>query len=652
MYISKLRKFLYINFFLINFLVPPIPAIIQSLEKNELKGFEVKFSNPYLKKKKYLKYKINDVTELKATLINQKKELEIKSDKQFQEGNIIYAEGNVVVTYRGNILKADSFIYDQFKRTIKAEGNIKLNLGDQVFSSEKIEYDFKAKKGFFLNVKGFVKTKNLSKNLDLNSYESNQISSTIKEIKRKKVLYTPDGINNWIFYTDKLKVEGKKWFSQKAIFTNDLLETNQVKFEINSLNIFPEKDVLKLKTAISYLIFEDNIPIPFWFGTRTLNKSKKGYIIDFGSKWHIGLDQLDRDGFFLGRNSDPIEISDNLVIDLEPQFFLQRSLQGYTKSYVKKDDSITAEKAKRDISLSDYFGISADLKGEVSNWDLSFEKRLTSFDVDKFLDALRVKINLSKEIEFLNSKWNKSFFGVYRDRVWNGSIGESEIYLGYGSKIEKNNTWETNGIKKTEVFSIGLGKFKGEELNGKNLVESYKGNVFYSFNQNFPLHKRENKSKFVDRSFNYIFEPINQGIYINSKLAALYTVYENGNHQEYIGFGAGPEFTFGQFKKKYLDYTRLSLSPFYRVKNGDSVFKFDQISDKFTLGMAFDQQIYGPILLKSNATLNLDGNSKDYGEIINSNISVSWKKRAYEFSIYYQPHLERGGFNFALYGFE
>ena len=196
-----------------------------------------------------------------------------------------------------------------------------------------------------------------------------------------------------------------------------------------------------------------------------------------------------------------------------------------------------------------------------------------------------------------------------------------------------------------------MGKFKGEELKGKKLVDSHKGSLFYSLDQKFPLLGEENKDKFVDDSYNYIFEPINQGIYINTKLAALYSFYENGNHQEYIGIGAGPEFIMGEFKKKYLDYTKVSLSPFYRLKNGESIFKFDEISDQFTLNLAFDQQLYGPILLKSNATLNLDGGSKDYGNFINSNISINWKKRAYEFSIYYQPNLKRGGINFALYGF-
>ena len=92
--------------------------------------------------------------------------------------------------------------------------------------------------------------------------------------------------------------------------------------------------------------------------------------------------------------------------------------------------------------------------------------------------------------------------------------------------------------------------------------------------------------------------------------------------------------------------------PFYRLKSGDSIFKFDQVSDKFTLDLALDQQLYGPILLRSNATLNLDGASKDYGDFINSKFSLNWKKRSFEFGIFYQPQNQSGGIKISLYGFE
>ena len=124
---------------------------------------------------------------------------------------------------------------------------------------------------------------------------------------------------------------------------------------------------------------------------------------------------------------------------------------------------------------------------------------------------LRLKTNLSKDITFLNSKWNKSFYGIYRDRVWNGSLGETEIYAGYGSKLEKQNSWVVNGINNTEVFSLGLANLKGEALNSKNLVKTTKGNFFYSLDQKIPINVDEPSNIFVDSSYKYISEPIKKG---------------------------------------------------------------------------------------------------------------------------------------------
>ncbi len=583
---------------------------------------------------------------------NDKQALEIQSDTQYQENNIIYAEGNVVVTFKGNRLIADSLVYDQINERFDASGNIKLIIGEQSFKAERIKYDFKSQKGKLSKVKGLIKTKNLLDHINLSSGDSGEPSTTFQEIRKKKVLYTPDGVNNWIFSTDELIVENNRWMAKKAVFTNDLLDSNQVKFKINNLKIIPKENQLKIQSSISFLVLEDKVPIPFWFGNRTLNTSDDGYFFDFNSKWYLGTDNVDKDGYFIGRKFNPINISDDFRLVLEPQFLIERSIKGYTNSFVDEGESITADKSKRDTSFEDYFALNSELEGTFNNWDLKIEKKLYSFDSNKFLDASRLKINLSKEIELFKSKWDKSFYGVYRDRVWNGSIGESEIYIGYGTKVAKQKTWEINGIRKSEKISFGLGKFKGEELNSEKLATSYKGSIFYSLDQKFPVRVKETENKFIDNSFNYIFEPVNQGIYIDTSFAALYSFYNNGNHQEYIGFGVGPEFIFGEFKKKYFDYTRISLFPFYRLKSGDSIFKFDQIADKITLNLALDQQLYGPILLKADATLNMDGNSKDYGDFIKSKISLNWKKRSYELGIFYQPHNQSGGINFSLFGFE
>ena len=74
---------------------------------------------------------------------------------------------------------------------------------------------------------------------------------------------------------------------------------------------------------------------------------------------------------------------------------IQRSIKGYTKSFVKKDESITSKRVKRNISFEDYFALKSQIKGTLGDWDLEIDKNLNSFDFDKFSDAFRFKTDLS-----------------------------------------------------------------------------------------------------------------------------------------------------------------------------------------------------------------------------------------------------------------
>jgi len=94
-------------------------------------------------------------------------------------------------------------------------------------------------------------------------------------------------------------------------------------------------------------------------------------------------------------------------------------------------------KVKRNASFQDYFALKSQIKGRINNWNLEIDKNLNSLDFDKFSDAFRLKTEFSKEIDLFDSEWKKSLYGVYRERVWNGSLGEAEIYSGYGSKLQK-----------------------------------------------------------------------------------------------------------------------------------------------------------------------------------------------------------------------
>ena len=595
---------------------------------------------------KFLKKKTDSLLVAKA---ENQQELIIQSDKQSEISDVIYAEGNVSVSYKGKLFKADKLIYDKLNQKIEARGNITFILGDQIFRVSQLEYSFNSEKGYLLDVKGVINTNSLIDDISSNfSLSDSKKLENLIDLNKKEVINTPENVQNWLFFTEKMIIDGDKWKSKKAIFSNDLLELKQAKLAINSLEVFPINEKLRFKSSLNYLILDEKVSIPFWLGSRNFDFRK----VQPANTWNFGYENLDKDGYFIGRRINSIDINDDFVLDLEPQFLIQRSLKGYTKSFVNKGESITSDRVKRNSSFEDYFALKSQIKGTIENWDLEIEKNLNSLDFNKFSDAFRFNTKLSKEIDLLDSVWEKSFYGVYRERVWNGSLGEAEIYSGYGSKLQKENTWITDGIKNSEFLSLGLANITAEALNTKNLVTNLKGNLFYSLDQKFPISIVNPEKKSIDISYRYIPEPISKGLSLNTRLEASYSFYENGDHQEYFGLGIGPELIFGNFKNKFFDYTRISLLPFYKFDSGDSVFKFDQDYEDFTLNISYDQQLYGPIILKSFGILNLTNDSNDYGEFIDSKISLNWKKRSYEVGIFYQPHNQAGGISFSLFGFK
>ena len=663
----KIQKYIFFCLTFPTIIIFPIDAYSSDLEKTLIIKKSYRFSQPKnlldLKKNKKKQLSINlannqtSVDNIQKKNIDEKintsvNELLIESKVQSEKNNILIAEGEVIVIFKDNILKADSLVYNKKNKLAKAEGNVQLKINNQIFQADRVEYDFIENKGIFKNVKGLINSESIISDFDFSSdniYKN--LSSTINRILKDKVVFTPNKVTNWIFTADYLKVDKDIWSSKKAYLTNDLLETNQIKLQFNELKIYPDKEQLRFKSKINNLIFQDKITIPFWLGDRAIFKNSENPFA-FQNKWNIGYDKLNKDGFFLGRKLNSIRIKKDLFLNIEPQFLVQRTLKGKTESFAQKNYSLNSPRVDRNISLSDYFAINSSVEGKIQKWDLKITKELNSFDLDKFANAFRTRAELSKEINLFETTFVNRIFGAYRERIWNGSIGESEIYNAYGWQLDQAKSWKNGSVEKNQIITFGLGKYKAEELTSSDFAESYKGSVSYQLNQRLPIYEKRIDSEYIDKSFEYIPKPIKEGVLLNSKISVNYNLYKDGNSQKYLGFGLGPEIVMGNFKKDFFDYTRLSVLPFYKFQSGKSIFKFDQVAENFTIDFNLDQHLLGSWLIETQGTLNLDKDSDDYGEFIYSRIALNFKKRSYSFGIFYQPHDQAGGINFILNGFK
>jgi len=255
------KKVISLSILFINFIQPSTSAELSKINnrnikltlsnKNNLKipsnSHKNSSSNVFDDYTDYVKFLKKKTDSLLVAKAENQQQLIIQSDKQSEISDVIYAEGNVSVSYRGKLLKADKLIYDKLNKTIEAKGNITFILGNQIFRVSQLEYSFISEKGYLLDVKGVINTNTLIDDISSNfsSSDSKKLENLI-DLNQTEVINTPENVQNWLFFTEKMTIDGDKWKSKKAIFSNDLLELKQAKLVINSLEVFPINEKIDL----------------------------------------------------------------------------------------------------------------------------------------------------------------------------------------------------------------------------------------------------------------------------------------------------------------------------------------------------------------------------------------------------------------------
>ena len=108
------------------------------------------------------------------------------------------------------------------------------------------------------------------------------------------------------------------------------------------------------------------------------------------SRWGIGSDYDDKDGFYISRAFNTKTIFGKYDLKITPFFLIQRALKGQTNSFVENDSSILSNKVTQDIYLADYFALNTLIKGQINSWNLNIDTDLNSLDLEKFPNAFYV----------------------------------------------------------------------------------------------------------------------------------------------------------------------------------------------------------------------------------------------------------------------
>ena len=590
--------------------------------------------------------------------------LKIFADKQYDYDQDIYlAQGNVKALVNGWILRSDILSYQKSTGILSAEGNIRLSKGGQYFRGKEFKYNLLRKEGDIEDVYGILDIENVLDDFKIDTI-SNKIIPEKRPKKKEKNTYT-DGIefsvgnvrlpknkitrsdksigsiNNWRFKSDLININEDGWESSRINFTNDPFDPHQIAFE--GIDVIAEEDdegKLLITSSKTNLILENRTKI--FIGQRIFKEKKKK------RKFGLIFDSKDRDGLVLIRRSDKTKINNNLELELQPQFLISRSLLGKTYSY-----DIEKSKESKAVNLSDIFGLNIKVNAIYKDWNFDSKNDLSTLNNKRLFSGLRHSSSLRKyfKIPILDDS-SFNVFTTYRSRAWNGTIGETEIKSAYGGFVQKTYSFEALEGQQNLNIRFGTAKYEAEKLKNTKLISLWRSSFFASLDSEYQI-RNSNRKKLYQKS-DIIYSPIliNPELVLRTNINTAFFKYEDGSDQGFLKISFGPEIRLGRLERNLFDYTKLFVMPGFKIKVGNSPFKFDNAIDLKTLNIGFMQQIYGPIMFDITSNLNIDNSSENYGEYYDTKLGLLCHKRAYEFGIYYQPNNDAGGIYFRLNGFE
>ena len=454
-------------------------------------------------------------------------------------------------------------------------------------------------------------------------------------------------ISRWRFQAGRLRISPNTLEGDRVAFTNDPFIPAQSWLDSEDvvITLRPNGDT-EVKAGRNLLKLEDQLAIPV---TRQTEFTKEEEVTN---RWVLGFDEEDRDGLFGGYNI-PILFGEKGRLTLQPQFNLERAYRDETDSYPLPGDPVGSPKQEQPITGGDLFGLFARLETPLAGFQATGNLDISTFNADHFADGTRSWGNLAKVLDLpvIGSSLFRAF-GAYRFRVWNGSLGEEDIYSAYGVSLEDQDTLPDWGkFSSSYYWRVGVGYFRASPFQESGLLSLWRGNAYGSLNMSYPFWTGKPAALTADQAYANTASPVVPGLDMQANVQSKLTYFGDGTNQNTISLSAGPTLTLGHFVRPFLDYTQLTITGGGTLRQGLSAFAFDRAVDLGTLGAGLTQQLVGPLLFSGGIGLNVDPSSEFYGDVTDSYVELRWQRRAYEVGVYYSPYDGLGGVRVKLNDF-
>jgi hypothetical protein len=455
-------------------------------------------------------------------------------------------------------------------------------------------------------------------------------------------------LSRWRIQARRLRFTPTTLSGDRVAFSNDPFTPAQSWMDSENVvaTLQPNGDTV-IKAERNRLLLEDRLPIPV---TRSTTISKQEEVTN---RWVLGVDRDDRDGFYLGYDV-PIRLGEKATLTFQPQFMLERAIDGSTDSYPPPGAPVGSSNVTQPATTGDLFGFESKLLTPlVGNVDLSLNLDVSTLDPENIPDGTRSWGQIDSPVNLpLVGESRLRLFGAYRFRIWNGSLGDQDVYTAYGASLEKEAALPAWGRLSGNYFwRLGLGNYQANAFDSDNLAELWRANAIGSLNFSLALWTGKPAPLTPDKALANAAVPVVPGLRLNANLLGTAAYFGDGTNQNTLTLSGGPTLTLGHFVKPFLDYTAFTITGSATVRQGVSPFSFDRAVDLGTLGIGLTQQIAGPLLFSGGVGLNVDPGSEFYGDVTDSYLELRWQRRAYEIGVFYSPYNGLGGVRVKLNDF-
>jgi hypothetical protein len=568
--------------------------------------------------------------------------LQLRSDQQSfnQQTQVFEAVGNVEMIFGRTRLLADQMRIELQEQQVVAEGNVQVQLDQQQVQGERLEYNFAEEQGTLEPAFGEVDIGNLPTDPGAPPLPSSSFPSASGEAPSRLLR----------FQAARIEFNATEWRGIDVRITNDPYNPPELEYRSPLVTTLLRADGSSVITADQgQLVFDQAffLPLPIQVRLDQLNQQPP---------ISLYFDNFDREevrrGLVVQPNFELLE-TPNVSFVLSPQVYPQRLFDQL--GGVENGVGLRTDLNVKHPNTGQVTHVMSELRGVVFE---ELSDRLL-FEVEHVIptgDGGRVTYSYN-----------------FRERFFSGLLGFQIVQNRLGARYASpTQTLGNTGITFNYQVALDLIDALGQdpintdvalvEQTSDQQLQLARLQVGTTLSRSFRLWQPSPSptlaslpalsvnSETTTTVFNpwaskdppplslrFSPAPVEEGLWLNTGISSSQSYYTNGEAQSFFSGSIGVDAVVGRFIKDTLDYTNVSVTYTNGFLSGASPFLFDRITTREQLDLGILQQIYGPIRVGAETTVDLQS-----GQAVDTTYTLGYDRRTYGVRININPERETG----------